>query len=212
MSQSKISCHMWEDSSCAVIVAHPDDETLWAGGTILMHPEANWTVATICRKNDADRAPKFFRALEILGAEGAMGNLDDGPEQSPLVAHEVQTKILKVLPFDRFDLVITHGLWGEYTGHLRHEETGKAVMALWESGRLVAKRIWRFAYEDSGGKYLPQPIQDADIHIELPEEIWQRKYEIITKFYGFSQDSFEAKTTPRKEAFWRFSQDEIKKD
>ena len=25
-----------------MIVAHPDDETLWAGGTILKHPEWHW--------------------------------------------------------------------------------------------------------------------------------------------------------------------------
>jgi hypothetical protein len=34
--------------------------------------------------------------------------------------------------------------------------------------------------------------------------IWQKKYDIITRIYGFAEDSFEAKTTPRLEAFWRF--------
>ena len=199
--------NQWQASDCAVIVAHPDDETLWAGGTILMHPEAKWTVATICRKNDVDRAPKFFKVLEILGAEGVMGDLDDESEQSPLVGHGVQRKILELLPSDRFDLIITHGLQGEYTQHLRHEETGKAVMTLWEDEKLFATQIWRFAYEDGGRKYLPQPAQNADILIELPQEIWQRKYNIITEIYGFSQDSFEAKTTPRREAFYCFSQD-----
>jgi len=207
MKQTKKSRHVWENSSCAVIVAHPDDETLWAGGTILMHPEAKWTIITLCRKSDQDRSPKFFRALEKLSATGAMGDLDDGPEQSPLAAREVQDNILELLPSDRFDLIITHGLWGEYARHLRHEETGKAVMNLWESERLFAKEIWRFAYEDGGGKYLPRPIQDADIYLGLPEEIWQRKYNIITGTYGFSADSFEARTTPRQEAFWRFRRD-----
>lgn len=206
MAVSEKYRNRWQASDCAVIVAHPDDETLWAGGTILMHPEAKWTVATICRKNDADRAPKFFKVLKILGAEGAMGDLDDEAGQSPLVEHEVQGKILELLPSDRFDLIITHGLRGEYTQHLRHEETGKAVMTLWENEKLFAKQIWGFAYEDGGRKYLPQPAQNADILIELPQEIWQRKYNIITKIYGFSRDSFEAKTTPRKEAFYCFSQ------
>jgi LmbE family N-acetylglucosaminyl deacetylase len=201
---SKTSRHIWEGSNCAVIVAHPDDETLWAGGIILMHPEANWTVITICRRSDQDRSPKFFRALEKLGATGAMGDLEDGPEQSPLTSLEIQNTIMELLPSDRFDLVITHGLWGEYSRHLRHEETGKAAMTLWESERLFAKEIWRFAYEDGNGKYLPQPVQDADIYIKLPEEIWQSKYNIITEIYGFSKDSFEAKTVPREEAFWCF--------
>jgi LmbE family N-acetylglucosaminyl deacetylase len=206
MDQAKQYQDIWEFNSCAVIVAHPDDETLWAGGTILMHPKAKWTIITLCRKTDQDRSPKFFRAIEKLGAVGSMGDLDDGPKQSPLAASEVQSKILELLPSDRFDLIITHGLWGEYSRHLRHEETGKAVMALWESERLFAKQIWRFAYEDGGGIYLPRPIQDADIYLGLPEEIWQKKYDIITKIYGFVPDSFEAKTTPHREAFRCFRQ------
>ncbi len=187
---------------CAVIVAHPDDETLWAGGTILMHPESEWTVVTLCRKSDQDRAPRFFQAIEKLNAAGAMGDLDDGPEQHSLTSSNVQHAILQNLPTNRFDLIITHGLNGEYTRHLRHEETAQAAMALWKNDKLVAGQIWRFAYEDGGRKYLPRAIEDADMHISLPEEIWQRKYDIITKIYGFSPDSFEARTTPREEAFW----------
>jgi LmbE family N-acetylglucosaminyl deacetylase len=195
---------MWAFRKCAVVVAHPDDETLWTGGTLLMHPESKWTVVTLCRKSDPDRAPRFFKAIEKLNATGAMGDLDDGPEQRPLTSHEVQHEIIQNLPSDRFDLIITHGLNGEYTRHLRHEETAQAVMALWKSERLLAGQIWRFAYEDGGRNYLPRAIIDADMHMMLPKEIWQRKYDIITNIYGFSPDSFEAGTTPREEAFWCF--------
>ena len=195
---------MWAFKKCAVVVAHPDDETLWSGGIILMHPESDWTVVTLCRKNDPDRSPRFFRAIEKFNATGAMGDLDDSPEQSPLTSRSVQHEILQILPSNRFDLIITHGLNGEYTRHLRHEETAQAVMALWKSDRLSAGQIWRFAFEDGGQKYLPRAIEDADMHIMLPEEIWTKKYDIITNIYGFSSDSFEARTTPREEAFWCF--------
>ena len=205
MVEQKGHKQVWGFSNCAVIVAHPDDETIWAGGTILMHPEANWTVITICRKSDEERAPKFFKALKELGATGAMGDLEDEPKQNPLDSGEVQDTIMALLPSDRFDLVLTHGPCGEYNRHLRHEETGKAVMALFKSERLFVNEIWRFAYEDGGGKYLPQPVKDADIRMKLTEEIWQKKYNIITEIYGFDPDSFEAKTTPYKEAFWCFT-------
>lgn len=195
---------MWNFRKCAVIVAHPDDETLWAGGTILMHPDSEWTIVTLCRKSDPDRAPRFFQAIKELNATGAMGDLDDGPEQHPLKNRQVQHEILQNLPSDRFDLIITHGLNGEYTRHLRHEETAQAVMALWKSDRLFAGQIWRFAYEDDGRKHLPRAIQDADMHIVLPDEIWQKKYDIITNIYGFNPDSFEARITPPEEAFWCF--------
>jgi len=191
----------WNFNNCAVIVAHPDDETLWAGGTILMHPESKWTVVTLCRRSDPDRAAKFFRALERLNAAGAMGDLDDGPEQSPLEACEVENTILGLLPASRFDLIVTHGVRGEYTRHLRHEETAKSILALLEKDRLSARQLWMFAYEDGGRKYLPRPIQGSDVYVKLPDEIWQKKYNIITEIYGFAPDSFEAETTPRAEAF-----------
>jgi LmbE family N-acetylglucosaminyl deacetylase len=198
---AKAKSSVWSFRKCAVIVAHPDDETLWVGGTILMHPESSWTIVTLCRKSDPDRAPRFFRAVAELNAAGAMGDLDDGPEQSPLDSREVQDTIFELLPSHIFDLVITHGLEGEYTHHLRHEETGRAVLALIESERLAANEVWKFAYEDGGGQYLPRPVEDADLNIKLPDEIWQKKYDIITNIYGFDTDSFEAKTTPRIEAF-----------
>jgi hypothetical protein len=170
----------------------------------MLHPESEWTVVAVCRRSDPDRAPRFYRAVELLNARGLLGDLDDGPEQFPLTSHEVQNTVLELLPSGIFDLVITHGIRGEYTRHLRHEETGKAVFALWSTGRMSARQVWRFAYEDGGGLYLPRAVQDADVRIELPNEIWQRKYDIITEIYGFAPDSFEAKTVPRQEAFWCF--------
>jgi LmbE family N-acetylglucosaminyl deacetylase len=192
----------YEHVNCAVVVAHPDDETLWCGGTILMHPDSNWTVVTLTRKSDPDRAPKFRKAMELLGARGIMGDLDDSPDQKPLPAGQVQDAIMNLLPSDRPDLILTHGPWGKYTSHKRHEEVSKAIQALRQSGRLRAGEIWMFAYDDKGGKRLPQPLIDGDVYTKLPEEIWQKKYRIITEVYGFAADSFEAKTTPRDEAFW----------
>ena len=204
MTKAQIHTHRWKYNNCAVIVAHPDDETLWTGGLILMHPETQWTVLTLCRLSDPDRSPKFNKTMRALGAEGIMADLDDGPEQIPLDSYTVQCAINELLPSKEFDLIITHGSAGEYTRHLRHEETGKAVMALWENERLSAKQIWRFAYDDDSGKHLPRATKDADFKIRLPRKIWAQKYKIITEIYGFSKDGFEAKTTPKKEAFWCF--------
>jgi len=204
MTDIKNTSYIRRNSRCAVIVAHPDDETLWAGGFMLMHPEVDWTVVTICRRSDSDRAPKFFKALEELNATGYMGDLEDGSEQACLSNTEVQQTITELLPFDKFELIITHSTSGEYTRHLRHEETAEAVLALWNSNRLYSEQLWTFAYEDGNSKYLPNAIEQADLLIKLSDEIWRRKYNIITKIYGFSKDSFEARTTPRKEAFWCF--------
>ena len=202
MAHDHVGRLTYEHTNCCVIVAHPDDETLWAGGTLLMHPDSCWTVVSLCRRDDPDRAGRFHRAMEHYGAKGVMGDLDDGPEQKPVRMIDIEDVILNLLPSDRYDLIITHGLWGEYTSHRRHEEVAKAVMALRESGRLSAEAVWMFAYEDGGRKYLPKPMADADVYIRLPENIWEEKHRIVREIYGFEADSFEAKTTPKEEAFW----------
>jgi LmbE family N-acetylglucosaminyl deacetylase len=164
----------------AIIVAHPDDETLWAGGTILSHPFWDCFIITLCRANDRDRAPRFFQALKVLGSRGTMSDLDDSPELAPLDEHEVQEMILQLLPVQHFDIIISHNPAGEYTRHIRHEEIGEAVIKLWLAGRVSAHELWAFAYEDGG-----------------------KQYKIITETYGFKEKSFEAEATTRAESFWQ---------
>lgn len=188
----------------AVIVAHPDDETLWAGGTILARPHIDWFVATLCRAGDVDRAPKFAKVLECLHARGAMANLDDGPEQTPLPPSLVERTIRDLLPTQPFDLLLTHGPAGEYTRHRRHEEVCRAVVTLWEAGQLTARHLWMFAYDDDNRQRLPQARADAYVQSPLAESLWREKYRLIVQVYGFSPASWEARTTPRHEAFWQF--------
>ena len=185
----------------AVVVAHPDDETLWAGGLLLSHPEWELFIVTLCRGNDSDRAPKFQNALDCLQAQGAMGDLDDGPDQDPLAATLVRDAIVDLLPGRDYDLLLTHAPCGEYTRHRRHEEVCAAMRDLWRDGNLRAGRLWEFAYEDGGGTYLPSPQLDASLYLPLPDALWTRKYAIMRQVYGFDAASWEARVVPRTEAF-----------
>jgi len=193
-----------EKANAAVIVAHPDDETLWAGGAILMHPTWCWSIATLCRGRDPDRAPKFAKVMYELRADGAMADLDDGPDQTPLEPNLVRETILSLLGATDYDLMITHSPFGEYTRHRRHEETGRAVLALWETGRLSVRQLWMFAYDDGGNRHLPRPVPTAHKVLSLPDDVWRRKQSIVIDLYGFPSTSFEARTVSREEAFWVF--------
>lgn len=193
------------NARAAVVVAHPDDETLWAGGFILEHPAWDWAIVALCRRSDPDRAPRFARVVARYGARGGMRDMDDGPDQTPLEPSEVEREVLDALPLARYDLVLTHGPRGEYTRHLRHEEVSGAVLRLWRDGRLSASQLWMFAYDDDGRRRLPRAIGDADITLELSPDVWKEKLRIVTEIYGFAPDSWEAQATPRVEAFWCFS-------
>lgn len=188
----------------AVVVAHPDDEILWAGGLLMSHPEWSPFIVSVCRGSDPDRAPRFFKVLTILNAQGIMGDVDDGPDQIPLQDALVEDAILSLLPRRDYELLLTHAPNGEYTRHRRHEEVSRAVMALWRGGRLRAKWLLQFAYEDGGGTSLPQPQRDAAIQLPLSDEIRARKSSMITAVYGFSAESWEARAVTGAEAFHCF--------
>lgn len=180
----------------ALIVAHPCDETLWAGGTILRHPSWDWFIVCLCGGGETDRVQKYNEALLQLRAKGVIGDLHGGADQKPLNDADVEKTIEDLLPGHYFDLIISHQPAGDYTSNIWQEETGKAVIRLWHSGKISAGEFWAFAYED---------IETAKIHKVLTKRIWSKKKRIITETYGFDQSSFEAKTTPLAESFRPFT-------
>jgi LmbE family N-acetylglucosaminyl deacetylase len=187
-----------------VIVAHPDDETLWAGGLLAENRDWDCLIISLCRASDTDRAPKFHNAVYALESKGIMADLDDGPRQEPQPQELIQQMLLKAIASNtHFDLIITHSPLGEYTRHLRHEEIGAAVIELWNCDKISCSQLLLFAYTDGGGTYYPRAIEQADLYNVLSESTWNKKYEIISSIYGFSSDTWEARTTPKAEAFWR---------
>jgi LmbE family N-acetylglucosaminyl deacetylase len=205
--QKPFKTRAWIESvhSALVVVAHPDDETLWVGGTMMMVPACRWRVVSLCRGDDPDRRSRFFTTMTRLNGQGSIGDMKDGHLQPPLSDDHVKEAIRSELENTNYDLIITHSLFGEYTTHLRHNEVGRAMLHLWQAGELTAKQLWMFAYSDKGGKArYPTAIENAHLHISLPEQIWTKKLAIIQEVYGFASDSWEVMTTPRKEAFWRF--------
>jgi LmbE family N-acetylglucosaminyl deacetylase len=90
---------------------------------------------------DPDRAPKFRRVLQRLGAEGEMADLDDESGQTPLPAGQVQETITRSLDETRYALILTHGPYGEYTQHRRHAECSYAVVDLWRSDGIDTRRV-----------------------------------------------------------------------
>ena len=61
-----------------------------------------------------------------------------------------------------------------------------------------------FAYEDGGRAYIPRVRSDADRRDVLTDGVWIEKRRMITELYGFSSNSWEARTSPPEEGFWCF--------
>ena len=182
-----------------VIVAHPDDETIWMGGMILRNKDWDWTICSLCRAADLDRAPKFRKVCFGYGARAIISDLDDEVLED-LEIDEVVDKIKENVD-GKYDYVFTHGENGEY-GHIRHKETHKAVKRMFGEGELQCENVFFFSYEMKDGKKIPDS-RGADFGISLTKSELEQKRKIIKDVYGFTSESFEYLSSGGKENFTR---------
>ncbi len=101
-----------------VVVAHPDDESLFGAGIILRYPN-DWTV--ICCTipfHDPIRAEKFHDACRVLGARGIVRQ------------HPERVDHVPIPDLNEYDLIVTHNSVGEY-GHKHHRELHDAIKPRW---------------------------------------------------------------------------------
>jgi LmbE family N-acetylglucosaminyl deacetylase len=184
-----------------VIVAHPDDETIWMGGTLLQNKD-RWdiTLICLCRKNDIDRAPKFMRVCKNYNAHAFISDLDDTENgfYEKISSEDIKKRIRGFLKETSFDFIFVHGKNGEY-GHIRHIEVHEAVLEMIKSGEIKAKIILFFSYHKKGK--FAYVNDSADKFIRLKNVDFEKKKQLIQKIYGFGEDSFENKCCSRIEGF-----------
>ena len=187
----------------AIIVAHPDDEIIWAGGLIMQNPHWEWTVLSLSRANDPDRCPKFRSVCKLLGLTGFISDLDDANPPKPINTNrEIGGRITEYLKTTPWDMCITHGSNGEY-GHPRHKQTHQQVLDMINEGTLECKELWTFAYECDAEMKKCTAAAEADVLIDLTEQELLKKRLIVQQEYGYGKDSFEVGACISPEAFRR---------
>src|SRR3989338_1381841 len=181
-----------DNSTALCIVAHPDDETIWMGGTMARYKNLDWTIFVLCRESDPDRMPKFKRvAKDYFGAEGIICDLeDDGIMKARESVPEIKKIIKKRLKKRKFDYIFTHASWGEY-GHVRHKGVHQGVKELLREGIINAPEIFYFSYKLDEEKKIAVPKEGSPIQLEISAKELQAKRNVIKEWYGFRPSSFE---------------------
>jgi LmbE family N-acetylglucosaminyl deacetylase len=194
-----------EKSEALIIVAHPDDETIWMGGTIIRNKDWNWTILSLTRENDSDRRPKFERVCQIYNAKAIISDLDDTILE-PLSLMDIIDKIKTSLLQKKYSFIFTHGKNGEY-GHIRHIEVHNAVEQMVQNADLIAKEVFFFNYKKGENVpypelKVPEPIISSDFVLDLDEQELELKKKIIREIYGYpNEKGFELMSCNKRESF-----------
>nr|WP_181412073.1 PIG-L family deacetylase [Streptomyces sp. F12] len=131
------------------VFAHPDDESLLAGGVLAQHHAAGarTAVVTATWSPDSRRAPELADALAVLGAGAPrlLGyndarNAEAAPGRPRLVdapLDEVIGRLVAQIRDFRPDIVVTHDALGQLTGHPDHVRTHQIALLAVEAAGLA---------------------------------------------------------------------------
>lgn len=185
-----------------VITAHPDDETIWMGGTILTNKNIDWTIFSLCRYSDDDRRPKFKKVCSYYNAKCIMTDLEDeGKITFEEGIEDAKNYIKESLKGKKFNYIFTHGKNGEY-GHDAHKQVNIAVNDLILSGDINAEYLFNFNYDkDPENEYKVIAKVNSNYIKKLDSNIFQEKKRITSEMHGYPMDGIDVGYSTNPEAF-----------
>lgn len=160
-----------------VYVAHPDDETLWAGGLLAALPSTTIVYACSIPVRDPERAARFFDACAALDVQGRLL-----PHPEVLGGSLTHLDLYKDT-MEKFDVILTHGINGEY-GHLHHIQVHTWVLRNTRRHVLLFGDAPGYELDDDLVKKKMDALACYD-HCS-PTDRGKTKYDALVELYGIS--------------------------
>lgn len=160
-------------STKLMVVAHPDDETLWGGAHLT---EGGWFVVCLTNGYKEVRKNEFYNVIRESGNVGLIlkypdlvdGKRSNWTKEKPQIAKDLDF----LMSYKRWGMVATHNPNGEY-GHIHHKMTSSLTTQsfyknywgtnLYYFGKYYSSR--HFGLVEEKMKKVPQPNVDKKIQL-----------------------------------------------
>ena len=171
-----------------MIVAHPDDETLWGGAHL---QSGGYLVVCLTNGNHAERAKEFQTVLQASGNIGLILSYPDkvGGKRDNWnhVKKQIKNDLEKILTFKNWDDIVTHNAQGEY-GHIHHQMVYQLVTTAYDTTNMkVPLYVFGTYYSPYAlPHYLSQLTAISDGQLQCKEMLLQYYRSQVTTISKFS--------------------------
>ena len=167
--------HDWNSVESLMIVAHPDDETLWGSEELLKN---KYLVVCITCGTNKKREKEIEAALKISKdrlivldkPDKVRGKRSDWKHYKKQIEYELKYVVKK----KKWNTIVTHNPEGEY-GHIHHKITNNIVTKVYNKEKNGKLKYF--------GKYFSKKrINQNKFAREIPEDIYDMKIEMIDSY------------------------------
>lgn len=205
-------CKKEGEVKAAVFTAHPDDETVWMGGTILSKSDWTWKIFVATHTGDDARGVEFKNAIDQYKTHSRSKRLDfeflnimkDTQDKDAVREPEVMDR-LKETSLDGWDVIFTHNIDGEYN-HINH----RLIAEYFREKRQDGLNIWHFLCpaiknprEKKVGEYIESIVLDDRARC-TKTSIFQQAYVSQDYLWTDSQDFMTFQFHSGVEMFTRY--------
>ena len=164
-----------------MIVAHPDDETLWGGANLI---KENYFVVCITNGYNLERSNEFKNILKFTKNGGIILNYPDLQDSIKddwtLVQNGILKDLSKIINYKYWEKIVTHGPDGT-GGHYHHNKTFEIVTDIVKKLNKFNNLYYFAKYYNKNEipNYLPR-IKDEELNYKIQEiSIYKSKKKII---------------------------------